>query len=60
MIKKPHLGYQLVERHFLGEKIIMSEDAADDNVENLETLNQLRGGSRRVAANGESKGSEDF
>lgn len=39
VIKKPHLGYQLFERHF------------------LETLNQLRGGSRRVAANGESKGS---
>ena len=38
----------------------MSEDAADDNVEDLETLNQSRGGSRRVAANGESKGSEDF
>ena len=28
MVKKPHMGYQLVERHFLGEKIMLSEEAA--------------------------------
>ena len=43
MVKQPHMGYQLVERHFLGDKIMVSEDAADDDVEDLEALNQLSG-----------------